>query len=338
MRIRIVLLTLVLIGLAALTWIVMRAPYPPAGWVSMEAPNDASVNQSLPLRVTLTPEAPAGTLVVTLHGFGRRREPLGFISSATSTHTNAQGGVFSVEIPVPDQLGLKQVQVILYLGPTANWSDRQVAAKTVEIPVIRRTAEQSPIHLKPLFTFEAKSDPELYPEEIPWVRTLSGLLWVAAALLAGRRLGSPLPGTSSSRTRCWRSGVVLACLAAALVEWSRIHLLLANGVRTFAIGHHLYWDRRWLQQGATLLALVGSATATLLALMRLKSLRRGILVFSLVGFATLSLAEAFSLHEIDRLLAWKIGPLPLIQIAKFATVLTAMVVLIMPAEPHLPPA
>lgn len=328
MRIRIVLLTLTLLGLGVMGWTVMRAPYPPAGWVSVEAPREVSVNQPLRLRVTLTPPTPEGMLVVTLHGFIQRREPIGYLSGGTPQLTGTNGGVFPVEITVPDRPGLKQVQVILYVGPTAHWSDRQMAAKTVEIPVVRRTVEGRATNLSPVLTFEAKSDPTIDPQEVPWVRTLTGLLWGVVALLLGFR---GIPSNATSAKSSWSSALALACLMAAIVEWSRINLTLADAVRTWAVGHRLYWDRRWLQQGATLMALIGSATATVLALVRLKSLRRGLLLFSLVGFALISLAEAFSLHEIDRLLALKVGPLPLIQITKLALVLMAMVVWIRPA-------
>jgi len=330
-RLRVVVLILGVLALTLLAWNVLRAPYPQATWLSVEAPAVAVMNRPLQLRITLPSPSDAGMLMADLHGSADRHEPMGYLNHSSPHLVTPEGGVFTFDIPIPVRPDLKHVRAIIYLGPTERWADRLKVVATDEIPVKPTGASKTATSWKNLQAHESVPDPEIRFHEAAWARPLIAALWVLAGLLAAR--GELLRVTHSEAIPQRISGrrfglaLALACLAAAVFEISGVELNLAAQLRAYAQDNRLYHDRRWLQQGATLLALGGSATLGWVALWRTHSPARSLALLGLGLFAAFSAARLFSLHEVDQILARQMGPLSLAQFAQLASVLIVVIAL-----------
>jgi len=317
-QLRLVFFVFAAVVLSGIAWQVVRTSQPPAKWLRVEAPRAVAVNGTLSLRLTLSPPAPSGLLGADLHWSGSRHEPHGYLSGSAPQAVTSAGGVFNFAIPVPPRPNLQRVFAVIYLGPSDRWSERTHAAMTEEIPVAV-TAGNGGTALVPLAVHDEISDPEIRVDEVPPVRGLIALLWAVAAWCGGRNAGRT--GAADGRiVPSWirQHWLALACLAAALLEGSGCGLLLTGRLRAFALAHHFYFERRGVQQLATLGAIVGAAGVGWFALVRVRPPGQSLALLALGCFAALALAEVISQHEVDRLFAMALGPLPLIQVLKLA--------------------
>ena len=261
-----------------------------------------------------------------LHWSGPGHEPRGFLSSGSPQNVTPAGGVFVFEIPVPARPNLQHIRAIICLGPTVRWVDRQKAVETEEIPVQPAGSDPDRSALKPLGTHEISVEPAVPAKEARWPRPMNAALWFAAGTLAWR--ACPSESIKRKTVVAWldhgRLWLAVACWAAALFEFSQADLYLAARSRAYAQEHGVYFERRWLQQTATGLALGGAAIAALVAARRIKSPARSVAVLSLEMFAAVSLAGSFSLHQLDQAFALQMGPLLLGQLIKLSLAMTAV--------------
>jgi hypothetical protein len=176
--------------------------------------------------------------------------------------------------------------------------------------------------------YENLSDPAVRFREVTWGRPMIAALWFTAGVLAwrGERRRGSQSGAAPERFEFARHWISFACWAAALFEVSKADVHLSDWLRAYAFELRIYRERRWVQQLATVAVGGGGAVIGWLALWRIQSTSRSIVLLCLVAFAACSLARLFSLHQLDQTLAFAVGPVTLGPAAKLALAATAALV------------
>lgn len=281
----------------------LLATEPPASWLLVEAPAHAIAGQTVPVRVTLTVPAEDTRLAVDLHWTTSRGEPRGFLSSSTPRWVHRHARMYTFEVPVPPQAELGAVTAVLYLSPSGRWEDRTAVAVTARIPV-RKSGP--PVPAEPISAYEQTGEVPRPADPSPALRYVIAGLWLLGGLGLRRERAA---GAETDR-------LAVACLLAAAWELSNAELLLSESARAAALAQRLYYERLWLQVGATLAILAGT-TALVVSALRRSPLRRAGLVRAVLWiYAAISLAGLVSFHETDRWLGLPVSAVPLAQVAK----------------------
>jgi hypothetical protein len=133
----------------AAVWLALLLLHPPvASWCSLTVRGPVAPGR--PLRFTvnyegLAADRPGGyVLSADLHWQAEGREDRGYMGSGKEAPGVSGTGSRDFSIVVNDLPGLESVDVVVYLSPTGQWSDRALAAHTRPIPVETRRHEKRP--------------------------------------------------------------------------------------------------------------------------------------------------------------------------------------------------
>lgn len=290
--------------LAAAAWLGALWPRAEAGWLRVEAPARALAGRTLPMRVTLSePPGAGGWLAVDLHAVSSRREPLGFVAAAAPRPLAPATRSYDFEAIVPAGGDLGAVEVVVFLSSSGRWEDRSRAAATAAIPVVGTGAASE---LVPVPAYEPEPGVAAVPPASLPLRAALAAPWLLAAFAMRRRSG----------------GLALACAAAGIWELTALGAVLGAEVRALALEHRVYYERRMWQQWASVAVGIGAVALAAVGLpgrATHASLRAALWVY-----AGIALTQLLSLHELDRLSATPVGPVPLVHAAAFATSLAAL--------------
>ncbi len=295
----------ILVLVTGLAVLVLRDE-PPATWLTARAPAAAQADQAFIATVTLLDPMNGTYLNFDLHGQDTRHRPLRCVAAGTSVPVSSARREYTFALTTRDQAGLDRVHAVIYLSRTGSWSDRLRVARSESFPVVRAGPGETagtgdPI---PLVVHEQVSDPAIDVPNPPAVRLLGFLLWGAAAVGAGfvwRRVPPP---------RGWPL-LTLVVAATAVWEVTATGTALASLARHAAQANDVYEMRRGFQQIATATAL---GLLGVIAAVGMRRSRRPLPALALAGlglYAVVALAGMLSLHEVDRVLAWSVGPWPL---------------------------
>ena len=280
-------------------WIQSR---PPAAWLHVEAPRQAIVGESFPVRVTLRNPESGTRLGVDLHWASSRREPRGFLATSPRQAVEERERTYRFDLPVAPREDLGNLFAIVFLSPSGRWDDRTAAVETPLVPV--RTSGT-------LGALEAIPVHSLTRGAVPLASAAPSLRWAIAALwfLTGFRLWRHRGSGGAG----W---LALACLVAALWELANAEVALAGFARVAALDQRLYAYRHWLQSGATLAIVSLTIVLVITTLLRAPVRNAAFLVAALWLYAGISLASLVSFHETDRWLASPVFTVPFAQVAK----------------------
>jgi hypothetical protein len=293
------------IAAAAVVWWALDRAEHRVNWLRVEAPPRAVAGQPFTLRVYLAPLAEPARLCADLHWGTSRDTPMGCLATGGSKAVGKEGGNFDFEIMVPPREGLRYVHGVIYLSRTGTWDDHTLDAGTELIPVVSSTAAQKETRLSPL-RLQPPNDPSQgHPPPATIPRLLTGLLFLAAALVAWGAIPSGtgangVPGLGNRRWQVLAVFLGLACL------WELLGLepWLGARARAMARAEDFYYPRTVFQKVVTSLA-IAAAIPFLLFIRRTRSSRR-LLLASFALYLAISLVNLVSWHAIDKVadLSW----------------------------------
>ncbi len=261
--------------------------------------------------VTLLEPADGAYLDVDLHGKDARQRSLGFVAAGRTQAVLGGQRTFSFTLVLRERPDVARVYAIVYLSPFGQWSDAFRVARSDSFDVIRGTPGAAAVVVRPLAVHDQKEDPAIEVADPAFLRTAIAALWLGAGGFAARALRRSAPPTAAGLfiVLC---GVLAAWEALAAGTW------IADQARSLSRAAGLYEERRIVQQ-VTTVAL--ASVFGLLAWVGLRRSRRQVPGFAIAGmalYAAASLAGMLSLHEVDRLLATKIGPWPFAGLLRLA--------------------
>jgi len=309
------------LALAASAWLCTGPLREQARWLQVEAPRHAVAGGPVPIRVTLRAPSPAVWLSVDLHGMSSRHEPRGFVSQGGSQRIDARARSYLFEVPVAAESDLGYVLAVVYLSSSGRWEDRIAAAATE--PIALRS--EGPGELQPISAYDLTKPIGTTRAPSPTLRVTIAALWLLAGLVLWWRTRSASPPAGAAAAVRRSGWLALACIAAGLWELSNAESWVVAVARTLAWEHRLYYERSALQELITI-AILLAATALAAARLRAAGARgpERPLHAVLWLYAGLSLISSLSWHEADQLLAAPVLSVPVVQIAKLATAIAAL--------------
>ena len=296
---------------AAVAFLVFRSE-PEAAWLRVDAPAVVVVGEPFVATVTLLEPADGAVLEFDLHGETARRNPLRFVAGGTPQAIAGGQRTFRFTLVLADRPDVARVHAIVYLSRSGRWSDAFRVARSDSLDVIRRAPRAADIVARPLRVHDQKQNLVIAVATPSLLRAVIAALWLGAALVAAVA-ASRRPASSAAAG--W---FVVLCLVLAAWEALAAGTWIADQVRALARAAGVYEQRRTVQQ-VTTVALVG--VAGLLAALGARRSPRRLPALALAGmalYAVVSLADMFSLHEVDRLLAAPIGAWPLAGVLRLA--------------------
>jgi hypothetical protein len=196
------------------------------------------------------------------------------------------------------------VRAVIYLSRSELWSDAFRVAGSDWLDVIRGTPRAVDIVVRPMSVHDQKDEPAIEVTNPPFLRMTIAAIWLGAGGFAAAASRRAAPATATGL-------IIVLCLVLAAWEALAAGTWVADQARTLARAAGLYEERRIVQQ-VTTVGLVG-----FFGLLVAVDLRRsppklpGLALAGMALYAVASLADMLSLHEVDRLLATKIGAWPL---------------------------
>lgn len=274
-------------------------------WLTAAAPAHAIPGEALPLRVRVTGLESPSYLRVDLHWANRRDTSNGYLASGEAKWVGREGGAFDFEIMVQPTDGLRFVNGIIYLSPTGSWSNHTFAAATDLIPVttIRDKGEPAMVRLPVHQLSEAGARRNSRSTVVGRVTT--GILWLAASVLAGMAVRSRFNSRESlSRDNGQWKALAVAFLLAAGWELFGLEDRVGNHARAWAHAVDVYYPRALLQKGVISVTL--AATLVFLGLgFRQRKPHQPLIFFGL--YLAISVVNLLSFHWIDEYagLSWQ---------------------------------
>ena len=314
----------------------LHTPY--ATWLQVEAPTYAVAGSTLDVRITLGQVPEPSLLVVDLYLLEKSHRTISAHSSLTPSPSVQSGGTYSFRMEAKKAEKLALLQLIIYLSPTGDWRTRTRAASSEAIPVRIHGGQAGSPALRKIQAFvigrSRNRDIPFQPGGTPPERTfaypsiafrifLPGLL-AAGGLACLIRSTRPRPvarlGTTCERL-FWRGTPILLFLG-FLWEIFRLEERLSEWGRGVVSGLDIYYFRQSYQKAALALLAAGVA-AVLVVSFRAVSRNRARLYpvlagIALAGYASLSLAAAFSFHYIDSLKRISLDGASVVDLAKAA--------------------
>jgi hypothetical protein len=285
---------------------------PEAAWLRVDAPSVIVVGEPFIATVTLLEPAEGAFLELDLHGETARRSPLRVVAAGTAQMVAGGQRTFSFTLVLRERPEVARVHAIIYLSRSGRWSDVFRVARSDSLDVIRGTPRAADVVVRPLRVHDQKEYPAIEVANPAALRAAIAALWLGAALVAAVAASRrPTPGSAAGL-------FVVLCLVLAAWEALAAGTWVADQVRALARTAGVYEERRIVQQ-VTTVALVG--VIGLLAAVAVRRARRPLPALALAGMAlygAVSLADMFSLHEVDRLLAAPIGAWPLAGVLRLA--------------------
>jgi hypothetical protein len=292
---------------AAVAFLVFRSE-PEAAWLRVDAPSVIVVGEPFIATVTLLEPADGAFLELDLHGETARRNPLPVVAAGTARAVGSGQRTFSVTLVLRERPEVARVHAIVYLSRSERWSDAFRVAKSDSLDVVRGRPRAADLVARPLRVHDQMERPTVEVVDPAELRAAIAALWLfAAGLAAVAAARRPTPGASGAAAGWF----VVLCLGLAAWEALAAGTWIADQVRALARAAGVYEERRIVQQ-LTTVALVG--LIGLLAAIGVRRARRPLPALALAGMAlygAVSLADMFSLHEVDRLLAAPVGAWPL---------------------------
>ncbi len=314
--------------LGALAWLAMRPTPAPAAWLTVEAPQTATADRPLTLRVTPTAKTPPGMLLkADLHWTTTHDEHRGVLSGAPAQSVTGPTAplVFSLAVPARPELG--SVRAVIFAGPTARWDDRVAAATSDPIKIV--TAAELPTSdaaLRPLPVFDQRPDPAVLRQDSRWLQVFITLIWVAAGVFCWRQRtpsrSAPPVGEVAESSR-WLP--VIGCLLAAVWEILPMETLIGGFARDHFVAQRWYGGRASLQLALTSVLAAAAFWLSLKIWRHAADRARRLTWLGLGLYATLSLTSLLSLHEVDVWLAKPILSASLLQLGQLATAALALI-------------
>ena len=296
---------------AAVAFLVFRSE-PEAAWLRVDAPSVIVAGEPFIATVTLLEPADGAFLELDLHGETARRKPLRVVAPGAAQVVAGGQRSFDFTLVLRERADVARVHAIVYLSRSGRWSDAFRVARSDSLDVVRGAPRAADLVARPLRVRDQKDSPTIQIVDPAILRAVVAALWLAAAGLAAFAASRrPTPGSTA--------GVfVVLCLVLAAWEALAAGTWMADQVRALARAAGVYEQRRIVQQ-VTTVALVG--VVGLLAAVGVRRASRPLPALALAGMAlygTVSLAEMFSLHEVDQLLAAPIGAWPLAGVLRLA--------------------
>jgi hypothetical protein len=288
---------------AAVALLVFRRE-PEASWLRVDAPSVIVVGEPFIATVTLLEPADGAFLALDLHGTDLRKSSLRVVAAGQTQAIVGGQRTFRFPLVLRERQDVARVQAVIYLSRSEQWSDAFRVARSDSLDVIRGSPRPADIVLRPLTVHDQKEDPAIEVANPPLLRMAIVALWLGAGGVAATAWRRSAPATVAGL-------FVVLCLVLAAWEALAAGTWIADQARPLARAAGLYEDRRIVQQ-VTTVALAG--VLGLLAAVGLQRSRRHFPGLALAGMAlyvVVSLVDMLSLHEVDRLLATKIGVWPL---------------------------
>lgn len=294
-------------------------------WVSVMAPTRARVGEPLVLRVQVQRLTAPTYLCVDLHWTTNHHTTQGFLTTSPPQWTTTPGQALEFELSVPARPGLRFVNGIIFLSPTGTWSDHSMVANTDLIPV----TEAMPVReFRPISLFSSSTtNGYSVAPTAAWPRILLGLLWFAAAVMAGVSRSRISGFASTAQNACRWNWLVLALAAIGLWELAGWETWIGIRVRSFTRTADLYHLRHWLQRGVISL-IVGAMLIRSVGWWRQ---RRAMPLpqFALELYLALIVADLFSLHALDQFLRFSWRGLLVIHILKLGLAAAILIDLVL---------
>jgi hypothetical protein len=309
LRIRVIpaiIMTLV----AAVAWLVLRRE-PEASWLRVDAPSAIVVGEPFIATVTLLEPADGAFIDFDLHGKDARKSALSVVAAGRTQAVVGGQRTFRFTLVLRERSDVALVHAVIYLSRSEQWSDAFRVARSDSFDVIRGTPRAADIDVRRLTVHDLKEDPAIEVANPPLLRTAIAALWLGAG-------GVAASASRRSAPACPAGLFIVVCVVLAAWEALAAGTWIADQARLLARAAGLYEERRIVQQ-VTTVALVG--VFGLLAAVGLRRSRRQLPGLALAGmalYAVASLADMLSLHEVDRLLATKIGAWPLAGVLRLA--------------------
>lgn len=288
---------------AAVALLVFRRE-PEAAWLRVDAPSVIVVDEPFIATVTLLEPADGAFLDFDLHGKDARKSSLRVVAAGQTQAISGGQRTFRFPLVLRERPDVARVHAVIYLSRSEQWSDAFRVASSDSIDVIRGTPSAADIVLRPLMVHDQKEDPAIEVANPPLLRATIVALWLGAGGVAAAASRRSAPATAAGL-------FIVLCVVLAAWEALAAGTWIADQARPLARTAGLYEERRTVQQ-VTTVALAG--VFGLLAAVGLRRSRRQFSGLALAGmalYAVVSLVDMLSLHEVDRLLATKIGVWPL---------------------------
>jgi hypothetical protein len=284
---------------AAVALLVFRRE-PEASWLRVDAPSVIVVGEPFIATVTLLEPADGAFLDVDLHGKDARKSSLRVVAAGQTQAVAGGQRTFRFALVLRERPDVALVHAVIYLSRSGQWSDAFRVARSDSLGVIRGTPGAAAIVVRPLTVHDQKEDPAIEVADSPFLRAAIAALWLGAGGVAAAASRRSAPATAA--------GVfIVLCVVLAVWEAFAAGTWITEQARTLARAAGLYEERRIVQQ-VTTVAL--ACVFGLLAAFGLRRSRRQLPGLALAGmalYAGASLADMLSLHEVDRVLATKIG-------------------------------
>jgi hypothetical protein len=294
---------------AAVALLVFRRE-PEASWLRVDAPSVIVVGEPFIATVTLLEPADGALLDFDLHGKDARKSSLRVVAAGQTQAVVGGQRTFRFALVLRERPDVARVHAVIYLSRSEQWSDAFRVAGSDSLDVIRGTPRSADIVVRPLTVHDQKEDPAIEVAN-PLLRTAIVALWLGAGGVAAAASRRSAPATAAGL-------FIVLCVVLAAWEALAAGTWIADQARPLARAAGLYEERRIVQQ-VTTVALAG--VFGLLAAVGLRRSRRQLPGLALAGmalYAVASLADMLSLHEVDRLLATKIGLWPLAGVLRLA--------------------
>lgn len=284
---------------------------PEASWLRVDAPSAIVVDEPFIATVTLLEPADGAFLDFDLHGKDARKSPLNVVAAGQTQAVVGGQRTFRFSLVLRERPDVTLVHAIIYLSRSEQWSDAFRVAGSDSLDVIRRTPRVAEIGVRPLAVHDRKDDPPIEVVSPPLLRAAIAALWLGAGGIAA---------ATTRRTASATTAGLFIVLCVLLAAWEALaaQTWFADQARILARSAGLYEERRIVQQ-VTTVAVAG--VFGLLAAVSLRRPRRQLPRLALAGmalYAVVSLTNMLSLHEVDHLLATKIGAWPLAGVLQLA--------------------
>jgi hypothetical protein len=284
---------------------------PEASWLRADAPSAIVVGEPFIATVTLLEPADGAFLDVDLHGKDAHKSSLRVVAAGQIQAVVGGQRTFRFPLVLRERPDVAHVHAIIYLSRSEHWSDAFRVASSDSLDAIRGTPRAADIVVRPLKVHDQKEDPAIEVANPPLLRTAIVVLWLGAGGVAAAASRRSTPATAAGL-------FIVLCVVLAAWEALAAGTWIADQARPLARAAGLYQERRIVQQ-VTTVALAG--VFGLLAAVGLRRSRRQLPGLALAGmalYAVVSLADMLSLHEVDHLLATKIGVWPLAGVLRLA--------------------
>lgn len=299
--------------LLAGSWFLVSRSGNTSAWLTVVAPQFAAPGTTFPVQVHVTRAPTAAILRADLHWAVDRNSTKGFLAAGAGQPVTEAGGIFTFQIPVPPQPGLRFVTIVIYLSPDGNWNNHTFVATTRLIPIqITPPAGPTDLVTWPVFPLEENAPPRNPPgSSLP--RYFTGIFWLIGALLFWNF--QPLPPR-------WRR-IGFGCLVlAALWELAGLEKSLGFLARNFARAEDVYYSRLIFQRA--FISVVMASGIVLLFRARHQPLARGPFVCFGV-YLMLAAINLVSLHAFDQVASQTWLGVTLVDLAKLLLASAALV-------------